>query len=390
MSHDPPETTPGASSKAPRVLIAEDEPAILRGYQRVLQTAGFEVETASDGESAAELLAAGHFDVLISDIEMPRLNGLALLKRVHQLHPDMPFVLITATPTLDGAVFAVEHGAFRYMVKPVSAAVLVKIATNAVALGAAARAQRAAHTRVELDEVGAAALGRQFDGAMDGLWMAYQPIVRTATNQIVAYEALVRTSDSSVPHPGVFLELGERLGRLPELGRKIRAAVAQAIDDDPFDAFVNLHPADLNDESLFAVDAPLSRHARRVVLEITERQSLENIGQVQQRMAALRRMGFRLAIDDLGAGYAGLSSIVTLNPEIIKIDMSLVRGIDASPLRRALVRSLVDMAHSIHAEVVAEGIETPAERAVLVELQCNFLQGYLLGRPAKVRQLKVT
>jgi EAL domain-containing protein (putative c-di-GMP-specific phosphodiesterase class I) len=147
-----------------------------------------------------------------------------------------------------------------------------------------------------------------------------------------------------------------------------------------------LHPADLNDDSLFAPDAPLSRHAHRVVLEITERQSLDNISEVRSRFAALRKLGYRLAIDDLGAGYAGLSSVATLNPEVIKIDMSLVRGIDASFTRQVLVRSLVGLGQSIGAEVVAEGIETEAERDVLVDLECRLLQGYLFGRPAKTRQ----
>ena len=97
---------------------------------------------------------------------------------------------------------------------------------------------------------------------------------------------------------------------MQELGRHIRRNVADAIHDAPTDSlmFVNLHSADLNDAELYSEGSPLSQHARRVVLEITERASLESVKDVQGCMEKLRKLGYRIAVDDLGAGYAGLSS----------------------------------------------------------------------------------
>jgi predicted signal transduction protein with EAL and GGDEF domain len=129
--------------------------------------------------------------------------------------------------------------------------------------------------------------------------------------------ALLRSEEPALPHPGAVLEAAELAGRLYEVGQLVRSSVGHAIHDLPGNwlFFVNLHPNDLSDPSLYAADAPLSRHAKRVVLEITERASLETIADVSTRVAMLREMGFRIALDDLGAGYAGLTSFVRLEPD---------------------------------------------------------------------------
>ena len=121
--------------------------------------------------------------------------------------------------------------------------------------------------------------------------------------------------------------------------------------------------------------------ASRVVLEVTEREALDGIPDLRERVRSLRSLGYRLAVDDLGAGYAGLSSFAVLEPDIVKIDMSLVRAVDREPLKSRLIDSIVTLCRDLGPLVVAEGIETSAERSVLVELGCDLLQGYLIGRP---------
>jgi EAL domain-containing protein (putative c-di-GMP-specific phosphodiesterase class I) len=95
----------------------------------------------------------------------------------------------------------------------------------------------------------------------------------------------------------------------------------------------------------------------------------------------LRALGYQIAVDDLGAGYAGLTSLAQLQPELIKIDMSLVRDIDREPTRRMLVGMMLGVAREMGMTVVAEGVETVAERDTLIELGCDLLQGYLFARP---------
>jgi EAL domain-containing protein (putative c-di-GMP-specific phosphodiesterase class I) len=148
------------------------------------------------------------------------------------------------------------------------------------------------------------------------------------------------------------------------------------------DAFVNLHTKDLADAALYARGMAFSEFAPRIVLEITERAPLDSVRDVPRRVAELRDMGFRIAIDDLGAGYAGLTSFAQLVPEVVKLDMSLVRGIHEDGVRQKLVRSMTSLCHEMGMLVVAEGVETRAELDSVIALGCDLLQGYYFGRPA--------
>ena len=218
--------------------------------------------------------------------------------------------------------------------------------------------------------------------AVGSLWMAYQPILRAADGGLFGHEALVRTAERSFPHPGALFEAAERTGRVHELGRAIRAKVASSVGVTGNGClFVNLHPQDLLDPSLLSPDSPLAAHAQSVVLEVTERASLEGIADLPQRIRSLRSLGYRIAVDDLGAGYAGLTSFAALEPEVVKLDMALVRGADQEPIKRKLIHSITTLCKELAILVVAEGVETEAERRTMVELGCDLLQGYLLGRP---------
>jgi len=117
------------------------------------------------------------------------------------------------------------------------------------------------------------------------------------------------------------------------------------------------------------------------VLELTEHHRIDSYDSVLGAIEGLRRHGVRLAVDDAGAGYAGLHHILRLRPEILKLDMALTRGIDADPARRALATALVHFAAEIDSMIVAEGVETTEELDTLTSLGVQWAQGYLLGRP---------
>jgi EAL domain-containing protein (putative c-di-GMP-specific phosphodiesterase class I) len=215
--------------------------------------------------------------------------------------------------------------------------------------------------------------------------MTYQPIVKAATSSLFGYEALLRSSDLALPDPGALLEAAERLGRLYDVGRAVRRQASKAIHRIPPSAllFVNLHAVELCDETLVSPSAPLTAIAGRVVLEITDRASLEAIEDVPFRVARLRELGFRIAVDDLGAGYSGLSTLARLEPEFVKLDMSLVRDIHKHPVNRRLVRSITSVCKDMGIVVLAEGIELVEERDAVVELGCDLLQGYLIAKPGR-------
>jgi len=369
------------------VLIVDDEAQLLAAYAEMLRDAGFAVETADDGATAMELFAKDAFDAVLTDINMPGLDGLHFLRWLRERDLDVPVLIMTGNPRLETAVLALEHGALRYLLKPVREEDLVGAVASAVRLHRMAELKRealthlGAHDKLLGDRAG---LEARFSRALGSVWMAYQPIVRAADGSLVAHEALVRTGERTLLDPSALLDAAERLGRMQELGRAVRSDVAGFIGRGRHDVFVNLHALELTDEALFAKDSPLAGKAKSVVLEITERAPLDRIKDLRQRIASLRALGYRIGIDDLGAGYAGLTSFAALEPDVVKIDMALVRGVDREPIKRRLIGSMAGLCKELGTLVVAEGIETSSERDVLVDLGCDLLQGFLFGKPGEV------
>jgi EAL domain-containing protein (putative c-di-GMP-specific phosphodiesterase class I) len=378
---------PAAASRG-AILLVDDEPAIARAYARTLSTAGFVVETATDGREAAAATKRRSFDAIVSDIAMPEMNGLELLRAVREHDLDVPFVLMTGGPAVDSAVRAVEYGALRYLIKPIDPVELEEVVARACRLHQMAKIKREALEvfRLEGKHLGdLAALEARLANAMATLWIAYQPIVSWSRKSAFAYEALVRNEEPTLRSPPDLFEAAGRLGRLQELGRLVRDKVAHTLEHKPVEGllFVNLHAMELDDDSLIAADAPLSKFASRVVLEVTERAPLETIRDVASRVSQLRALGYRIAVDDLGAGYAGLTSFAHLEPEVVKVDMSLIRGIDRSAMKQKLLGSIIGLCRDLEIQMIAEGIETEAERDTLVRLGGDLCQGYLFARPEK-------
>lgn len=214
--------------------------------------------------------------------------------------------------------------------------------------------------------------------------MHYQPIVHAHTRARFGYEALLRTGDRALPHPGAILDAAERLERVAVLGRAVRAQVAKQVAAAPPErglVFVNLHLLDLFDKQLTSAFSPLSKVATRVCLEITERTSVEGQLDLRYRVAELRELGFRIAIDDLGGGHARMGTFSPHDTDFVKLDMTLVRDIEKHPMKQRLVRSLAELCHEQGTQVIAEGVETEAEEKVVVDLGCDLIQGYLIARP---------
>jgi EAL domain-containing protein (putative c-di-GMP-specific phosphodiesterase class I) len=369
-----------------RVLIVDDEPVTARGYARALTAAGYQVTVAHDGREAAALTKSQTFDVVVSDIAMPDMDGLALLRTIRQADLDVPMIFMTGSPAIESAVAAIEYGAFRYLLKPVAPAALLDVVERGVRVHRLARVRREAAMVRELDgkPIGdRAGLEARFAAAVSKLWVAAQPIVSWSSRRIFAYETLLRTDEPTLRSPVDFFDAAERLGRAPELGRIVRAQLARIMREAPPPAplFVNLHPSDLEDTEIYSDDGALTPFARQVVLEITERAALDRIHELGTRVARLRELGYRIAIDDLGAGYAGLTSFAQLEPEVVKVDMSLVRGIDRSAVKQKLVRSIVALCTELGIHLIAEGIETPEERDTVITLGGDLCQGYLFARP---------
>ena len=376
---------PGAAG---RVLVALGAHAQAEVWCALLRQEGYDVVVVEHGEAALRRLLARDIDVLLASAQLPDLHGLSLLMQVRALDPQVSVLLISGRNDLDHAVEAMERGAMRYLTRAVAREELVALVEQGARLRRHARRQDSTSLIRAVGPAGrsfgdAVTLGAAFEEALEGLYLVFQPIVSWAARAPVAYEALMRCRAPQLPTPPAMLEAAEKLGRLPDLGRRVRALAAEAVASLPEGVrlFVNAHPRDLDDPDFYDPAAPLTRHAHRVTIEVTERARLDDERAAQVQLQRLRALGYRVAVDDLGAGYAGLASVAALNPEVVKVDMSLIRGIDHNPISARIVRALAAVCEELGILLVAEGVETRAERDTLVGLGCDRLQGYLFARP---------
>jgi EAL domain-containing protein (putative c-di-GMP-specific phosphodiesterase class I) len=379
-------SAPAPESSPSRVLVVDDDLSVLRVVARVLRSAGLIVTEAHDGRDAVRMLKTQQFDAVLTDVSMPEVDGIELLRAVRATDLELSVLLMTGAPDIASAAEAVRHGACEYISKPFLPSAVERSVRRAVDLSRLARAKREAMRLLGSHQPEAgdrAGLAVTFDHALETLWMAYQPIVDASTSRLFGYEALLRSKEPALPHPGAVLAAAERLGRLDEVGRAVRSKAPEPIPSAPPDSllFINLHASDLADATLVLHSTPLSSIASRVVLEVTERASLDGVPNVRARVAQLREMGFRIAVDDLGAGYAGLTSFAQLEPEFVKLDMSLIRDVHRNQVKQKLVRSMTTLCKDMGITVVAEGIEVQEERDSVVDLGCDLLQGYLLAKP---------
>jgi EAL domain-containing protein (putative c-di-GMP-specific phosphodiesterase class I) len=222
--------------------------------------------------------------------------------------------------------------------------------------------------------------------ARDRIRQVYQPIYRLDDDSMAGVECLARFPDCEVRPPSAWFAEAASVGLSVELEL---AALRQAIVAVPYlpDSLylaVNLSPATI----LSGAAEPLLAEfpAGRLVVEVTENQEIGDYVGFARALAPLRTRA-RFAVDDVGAGYSGMRHILDLHPDIIKLDMSLVRDIDKDPARRALALALVAFASGIDSQIVAEGVETAAELAVLRDLGVARAQGYYLGRPMPLMAL---
>lgn len=389
-SSDSPETKRPSSDDldAPSsVLVVDDEPLVARALGRMLRAEGFEVVYAASGDEGVQALTSRSFCAVFSDINMPGMSGLDLLRVARAYDMDLGIVLMTGRPDTESAIQAVELGALCYLRKPFDSDEIRRVARRAVEAGRSARRRREALRFLadrQKDQENQEWLGAALDRALATLTLAFQPIVETSSRTAIAHEALMRSAEAALPNPGAVLDAATQLGRLVEVGRRVRELVAERIAELPpgTDVFVNLHPDDLRDPELADPKSPLGRFADRVVLEITERASLEEIPDLQARVSVLKFLGYRLAIDDLGTGYAGLGALPIIEPDFVKLDMSLIRNVHESRSKRTMIRALTALCEELGSVAIAEGIETVEEYDTLRRLGCDVMQGYLFARPA--------
>ncbi len=372
---------------ARRVLVIDDEPAVLRVLGLLLERNGFAVDSAADASIGLKHLESNTYHCVLSDIIMPGLSGLDFLRELRRHDLDVPVILMTAGPTLDSALDAIEYGAQSYLLKPVEPEALVQAVGRAAALGEMARAKRTALAKTSTEALpygDRATLEAVLKRAFDTIRVVFQPVVSMREERLVGYEALMRCDETLFASYGVLLAAADRIGWRTTLSRTIYQRIAQTCSELPEGAllFVNIHPRDAQEGLIMGGDAPLEPIARQVVLEVSEHAPTDQLDALAAQTPKLRSAGFRIAIDDLGTGPSGLSTFGRLTPEFTKLDRSMLAGLDSDPKKEKIVRAMYAMCAVLGVPIIAEGVETPGERQALMALGADLAQGNEFGAPA--------
>lgn len=400
--HHPPAATAPAQNLHPElrtatVVVVDDERANVALLERILRAAGVaDVHPLTDPREAVSTCIELAADLLLLDLMMPHMDGFAVMSALNEaLGPDtfLPVLVLTAdnsTLTRDRALMA---GAKDFVAKPFDRAEVVLRVRNLLetrklyvdvqrhnaALQADLDAQREEQRRKEQED---RERRQRIDQliAGDDLRMVFQPIVDLTSRETLGVEALSRFDTQPAWTPDRWFNEAAAVGRGAELELAAIEAALSQLPQLPSQLFmsVNVSPSTALTPQLEELLEPASE---RIVLELTEHTRVDDPTELLATLAPIRALGTRIAVDDAGAGYAGLRQILQLRPDIIKLDTDLTRGIDQDPARRALSTAMVAFANEIDATIIAEGIETSEELDTLRAVGINSGQGYHLARP---------
>ncbi len=228
---------------------------------------------------------------------------------------------------------------------------------------------------------GRALLDARFQAALDSLWFAYQPIADTKWT-IIGYEAFLRCHEPSLENPRAFLAAAERLGRQMELLARMRATVTQPVMKTREAAlFMNLHPSHFKLEDPKDPCDMFAQHRERIVLELNQRHPLASDADMERFLCDLKRKGYRIAVDDLSAGYSGIANFEEAGPQYVKLGAGLVREAGKHWQKQRVIRGVCEMCADLGVQVIAEAVEDQGEFETLKGLGCDLFQGYFVGRP---------
>jgi EAL domain-containing protein (putative c-di-GMP-specific phosphodiesterase class I) len=220
--------------------------------------------------------------------------------------------------------------------------------------------------------------------------IVYQPIFRLRDDALAGFEALTRFDASPQRPPDAWFNEAAEVDMAPALELAAIAAACEALPLLPREAYLtlNLSPIAIQSPDFPALFATLPLD--RVILEVTEHAVVQSYEALSAALRPLRQQGLRVAVDDAGAGHASFRHVLDLRPDIIKLDMSITRDIAEDPSRHALATALTTFAHAMNVEIIAEGVETPAELHALRGIGVTKVQGYLLGRPLSLAEAAAT
>ncbi|MCF6808278.1 EAL domain-containing protein [Thiotrichales bacterium 19S9-12] len=221
--------------------------------------------------------------------------------------------------------------------------------------------------------------------------MHYQPVVNKHKN-IIGYEALLRAKDclsKELIYPNKIFDLAKHSELLFYLDRDARVRAIKNIKNnfDGLKLFINFNPSSIYDPTFclnttFKAAEKANVLPHNIVFEIIETEKIHDFNYIKDIIVQYKAHGFKIALDDVGSGYNSLNSIINLKPDIVKIDMQLVRNIENDNVKQVIVKRLVEICNDLNIKSLAEGVETELEYQYLKSVGLEYMQGYFFGKPA--------
>jgi EAL domain-containing protein (putative c-di-GMP-specific phosphodiesterase class I)/CheY-like chemotaxis protein len=395
-------------------LCVDDDPRVLDALCALLELR-YSVITAVGAEAALRLLAQ-HSDVavILSDMQMPGMNGIELLERCCALMPEAQRILLTGQADLSTAVSAVNRGQiFRFLTKPCAAAQLLEAIAAAAARYAAQNAENRARQAADMrdregdrakatDEPACAAADERallddLLGAIqrDRLEVHYQPIIDVDLGIIRGFEGLARWYHERIGHvpPSQFVAMAERGGEIARLGQWV---MRRACLDAGRLSMNGAAKIAVNVSAQELMSPQFLRHLERCLslpdlrpgtleLELTESALAKNLETLRDQLVQVRNLGVSISVDDFGTGYSSLSYLSHLPVDVIKVDRVFVRDFAAGG--KSIIKAALGIARDFGRDVIIEGVETEEMLQQVREIGASLVQGYLFARPMPVSEL---
>jgi EAL domain-containing protein (putative c-di-GMP-specific phosphodiesterase class I)/DNA-binding NarL/FixJ family response regulator len=378
-----------------RVVVADDEPAVSAALaQLISDEPSFElVGVAADAATAISLAAAEQPDVVLLDVRMPG-GGVAAVRGISRRSPATKVIALSGQGDRATVLQMLEAGVVGYLLKGGSIDEIVEAIKRAPEGQGSLSIELTGEIIEELTEqlsVNTKARKKQETvkrrirraiESVDALAIVFQPIVGLRDRSIVGAEALARFAGPPRRAPNLWFDEAATVGLRQALELVAADRAIEALPQLPPQVYltINASPRTLTSAGFLK----LVSHAdgSRLVAEITEHAPIHDYARLGGALTKLRALGMRLAIDDAGAGYSSLRHILELQPDLIKLDMSLIRGIHRDRSKQALAAGLISFASKAGSSIIAEGIERAREVETLVELGVSHGQGFFLGKPA--------
>ncbi|WP_392535667.1 EAL domain-containing protein [Nostoc sp. C117] len=383
-----------------KILIIEDEESVRENLLDLLQAEDFETISAANGRIGVHLAISEVPDLILCDMMMPEIDGYGVLTALRQdpTTATIPFIFLTAKSTKSDFRQGMNMGADDYVTKPFTRAELLSAIMNRLEKYATLKRHLSPQStihhfspKMQLLEISLHRAIKQHN--FQEFEIYYQPIVDIASGKIVAAESLLRwhSPELGIIYPTEFIPLAESTGLIVPIGKWVLKKVCQQIKiwrDVGINSLiiaVNLSVIEFNQPDFFQRILNFietnNLQANCLELELTESMIMQDVNNAIATMSKLQSLGVKIAIDDFGTGYSSLIYLKNLPINTLKIDRYFIHNVAHDFQKSAITKALIQMAHNLNLDVIAEGVETEAELAFLRQHNCNSMQGFLFSRP---------